>query len=586
MRTVARERRRAWWPVLLALAALVAAPSARASFAPEGGPIAVGADPYGVVAPDFNGDGSPDLAVVNGTSSTLSVFLRQPGGFAQEAGSPIAVGSGPNIAAVADFNGDGRLDIAVSNYVTSNITILLRQPGGGFAADPSSPAAAGRPGAVAAADFDRNGLVDLAAPNVDSGGVTILLRRPGGGFTTESGPTGTTPTNITAADFDGNGFPDLAVTNRGSGSVTILLRQPGGGFAQEGSGVVVGGQPLGVVASDVNGDGLPDLAVANSGSNSVNVLIRQTGGFAQEAPVPVGAGPVGIAATDANGDGRPDLAVASNTAGSVTVLLRQPTGGYAVDAGSPIALFRAYGLAVADFNADKRPDLAVTSDGGGTVTTLLNTTTTPGSPPVSTAPTPPPPPVAGKSVVVKVVSGTVRIKRPGKGYVLLTDPSNIPIGSLIDVRKGRVALTSTADTGGTKLQTAEFYGGIFQVKQAAPKRKPKTPQALITDLVLRDQISRSQCAPLKRARAAAADKKKGPNGVLGKLWGDGKGRFRTAGKYSSATVRGTIWLTQDQCNGTLTRVRRGVVSVRDFKRKKTLKVKAGRSYLARAVKRR
>jgi hypothetical protein len=145
-----------------------------------------------------------------------------------------------------------------------------------------------------------------------------------------------------------------------------------------------------------------------------------------------------------------------------------------------------------------------------------------------------------------------------------------------------VALTSAADTGGTKVQTAEFYDGIFQVKQAVPTRKPKKPAALITDLVLKGQIARSQCAPLKGARAAAVDKKKGPNAVLGKLWGNGKGRFRTTGKYSSATVRGTIWLTQDQCNGTLTKVRRGVVSVRDFKRKKTVSVKAGHSYLARA----
>ncbi len=103
--------------------------------------------------------------------------------------------------------------------------------------------------------------------------------------------------------------------------------------------------------------------------------------------------------------------------------------------------------------------------------------------------------------------------------------------------------------------------------------------------MLRDEIARSQCAPLKRTRSAAVDKKKGPKSTLGKLWGNGKGRFRTTGKYSSATVRGTIWLTQDECDGTLTRVRRGVVSVRDFKRKKTLNVKAGHSYLARAVKR-
>jgi hypothetical protein len=41
-------------------------------------------------------------------------------------------------------------------------------------------------------------------------------------------------------------------------------------------------------------------------------------------------------------------------------------------------------------------------------------------------------------------------------------------------------------------------------------------------------------------------------------------------------------LTADRCDGTLTTVKRGVVSVRDFKRKKTITVRAGHSYLARA----
>ena len=78
------------------------------------------------------------------------------------------------------------------------------------------------------------------------------------------------------------------------------------------------------------------------------------------------------------------------------------------------------------------------------------------------------------------------------------------------------------------------------------------------------------------------EEEEGPKAVLGKLWGSGKGKFRTNGKYSAATVRGTIWLVQDQCNGTLTKVTRGTVQVRDFKRKKTITVKAGHSYLARA----
>jgi hypothetical protein len=211
--------------------------------------------------------------------------------------------------------------------------------------------------------------------------------------------------------------------------------------------------------------------------------------------------------------------------------------------------------------------------------------------------TPPPPPVPGKSVVAKVVSGTVFVKyppgyvpraaaAPPKGFVPFKGSANIPVGSQLDTSKGRVALTSAADTAGAKTQTADFYQGIFAVKQSVPKKKPAKPKALTTDLVMKGQVAGSQCAPLKGARAAATDakkKKKGPKAVLGKLWGNGKGKFRTNGKYSSATVRGTVWLVEDRCEGTFTKVRRGAVQVRDLRRKKTVTVKAGHTYLARAA---
>ena len=60
------------------------------------------------------------------------------------------------------------------------------------------------------------------------------------------------------------------------------------------------------------------------------------------------------------------------------------------------------------------------------------------------------------------------------------------------------------------------------------------------------------------------------------------GRFRTRGRYSAATVRGTIWETIDRCDGTLTKVRRGVVVVRDNRKRRNITVRAGKSYLARA----
>ena len=71
--------------------------------------------------------------------------------------------------------------------------------------------------------------------------------------------------------------------------------------------------------------------------------------------------------------------------------------------------------------------------------------------------------------------------------------------------------------------------------------------------------------------------------MIRSLWGQDAGaHFRSVGKHSAGTVRGTKWLTQDRCDGTLTRVVTGKVSVRDFTAKRTVLVSAGQSYLARA----
>jgi hypothetical protein len=190
------------------------------------------------------------------------------------------------------------------------------------------------------------------------------------------------------------------------------------------------------------------------------------------------------------------------------------------------------------------------------------------------------PPIPGKSVAVGLESGTVFITSSSGRRTRLTGGATIPVGSRIDTRKGRVELTSAATGTGTKTQTAQFYSGTFKIRQSVPKGNRAA--ALTTDITLAG-VSRSQCASARGASAASVSrKKKGAHAVLGKLWGNGKGKFRTNGKYSSATVRGTIWLTAERCDGTLTTVKRGRVSVRDRRRHKTVTVKAGHSYLARA----
>jgi hypothetical protein len=67
------------------------------------------------------------------------------------------------------------------------------------------------------------------------------------------------------------------------------------------------------------------------------------------------------------------------------------------------------------------------------------------------------------------------------------------------------------------------------------------------------------------------------------LHASARGRFRTRGRYSAATVRGTKWTIADRCDGTLTRDITDSVAVADFARHKTIILHAGQSYLAKAT---
>ncbi|MDA0167367.1 hypothetical protein OM076_44320 [Solirubrobacter ginsenosidimutans] len=167
-------------------------------------------------------------------------------------------------------------------------------------------------------------------------------------------------------------------------------------------------------------------------------------------------------------------------------------------------------------------------------------------------------PVAGKSVGARPVSGTVLVRVPGSSKFASLDASVIKNGTEVDARRGVVEITRS--DGGV----AKFYDGIFKLSQSGG----------ITTLTLSEKLDCS-----KRALAAAAKPK------TRRLWGDGKGKFRTKGQYSAATVRGTKWLVTDTCTTTVTRVAQGTVSVRDVRLKKTVIVRPGKPYTARAKRR-
>jgi hypothetical protein len=84
---------------------------------------ATGALPIAVVAADLNNDGFQDLAVVNATAETVSIYLGQGDGTAV-ASETYPVGNAPQSVAVGDFNGDDWPDLAVANSGDDTVTIL------------------------------------------------------------------------------------------------------------------------------------------------------------------------------------------------------------------------------------------------------------------------------------------------------------------------------------------------------------------------------------------------------------------------------------------------------------------------------
>ena len=189
-------------------------------------------------------------------------------------------------------------------------------------------------------------------------------------------------------------------------------------------------------------------------------------------------------------------------------------------------------------------------------------------------------PQAGRSVVVRRVRGTVTssytitlhlvpglcigeddIKEALDAITLL-----LPGEPEIDATRGEVALTAAQDASGAA-ETALFSRGAFKIAQA-PAAQP------VTELTM----TGGEFAKCRgRGRGSAR--------VARRLWGNGKGRFRTRGRYSSATLQQGTWRTEDRCDGTMTSVPRSArgsrVVVRDLVRRRNVTLRAGQSYLAR-----
>jgi PKD repeat protein len=176
------------------------------------------------------------------------------------------------------------------------------------------------------------------------------------------------------------------------------------------------------------------------------------------------------------------------------------------------------------------------------------------------------PPVAHGAAAISPPSGYTPIRLLGKD-------DNIPVGSILDATKGRSSVTMAANASGTVRQTGQFSKGVFKTKQSKSS-------SLTTAEMMGGGNFKRDCKKTK-ARAGAAGVTAARKRPSRRLFGNVKGRFRTRGRNSTATVRGTKYLVKDSCSGTTTKVVAGVVVVRDLVKHKNHTVRKGHSFTAR-----
>ncbi len=363
-------------------------------------PTGAPASPQDVISADFTGDGHPDLAVALYDHNAVSLLLNDGHGRFDQA--PITIelapaglptgaprGLNPTALVAGDFNGSGSLDLAVVNSSSSNVAILLDFDGTGFASKTFVPVGL-LPSSIAAGYVASEDKVAFLAVTNELGNTVSILRNNGQGvFAADPNPipVGNRPASVVAGYFNDDPYPDLAVANYGThpsgsdlGSVSILLADGPNGFHPAQPACPVGMGPASLVVADLDGDGYADLAVANFLSNTVTVCAGAGDGtFTAVGELSAGSGPVDITVADLDGSGRPDLLVANVTSKDVAILRnRSLPGTFQFEPPESHGVARFAGgarlaLAVADFDGSGLTDLVVANNADRNVSVHLNT---------------------------------------------------------------------------------------------------------------------------------------------------------------------------------------------------------------------
>jgi hypothetical protein len=329
----------------------------------------------GIAAGDFNGDGKQDAALIDSIQKTLTILIGNGDGTLTLAAS-YATGDNPVFVVAKDINQDSLADLVVANYDDGTYSVYLSNGNGSFAAKGAVAAGVAHPNGIAIGDLDHDGKVDLAISGNDNH-YSIARGLGDGSFGVPIAQLvlGTNPLAIAMGDLNGDGQEDLVITT----NTVVVLSGNGDLSFKPAQTYPVQLRPNAVVLADIDGDNTRDIVVSNSFSNSVSVLLnRGDGTFNAAVNYAAGVFPVGVGAQDLDGDGLTDVAVLNQglpQEGSVEILRNIGhgvlAGGYSSNFASGGTLASTIALTIGDYDGDGRPDVAQL-DSAPRVNVLLN----------------------------------------------------------------------------------------------------------------------------------------------------------------------------------------------------------------------